>query len=600
MDSWLAILYSLDGRTSVLERRLAAIMVADVVGYSRLIRTDEDGTLAALRSLRSDLIGPKIAEHHGRIVKLMGDGLLAEFASALEAVLAAAEMQQTLAERNAFVPKENRIEFRIGVNLGDVVIEGDDIYGDGVNVAARLEEMAEPGGVCLSAAVHDQVRNRTELPFEDLGQQRLKNIDRPVHVWRWAREAAMPSPGVRQVKTPLPDRPSIVVLPFNNMSRDPDQEYFSDGITEDIITDLSKISGLFVIARNSAFVYKDKTFSVPQVCLELGVKFALEGSIRKAGNRVRVTAQLLDGLSGGHLWAERYDRELTDIFEVQDDITYQIVAALKVTLSEAEKSLVADGGTKDVNAHDFFLRGRELLFGVKKDREMFHEARACFGRAIEIDPNYAAAYAGLALDYVLDYQNHWSDAPEASLTQAKRFAEEAIAKDDQDPFAHYVAAIVSMFTKDYDRWADEADRALSLNPNYALALNQRGTVHIYTGEPAKAIPLIERAMRLDPAFQHHYLHFLGTAYFVAGDYETAAALFKNRIAMNPTTDLTRAFLTSTLGHLGRSEEAREVWRELKEVNPRYSPTEHMGRLPFKNPADAARFMDGLRRAGLGE
>jgi adenylate cyclase len=581
-----------------LERRLAAIMAADVVGYSRLIRSDEDGTLAALKSLRSDLIGPKIAEHRGRVVKLMGDGLLAEFASVVEAVRAAAEMQQQMAERNAVLPQGQRVEFRIGVNLGDVVIDGDDIYGDGINVAARLEALAEPGGVYLSQAVYDEVRDRIKLPFEDLGEQPLKNIDRPVRVWRWDRDTMASLPEVDHMKRPLPDRPSIVVLPFNNMSHDPDQEYFSDGITEDIITDLSKISGLFIIARNSAFVYKDKIFSVPYVCRELGVKFALEGSIRKSGNRVRVTAQLIDGSSGGHLWAERYDRDLTDIFEVQDNITQRIVAALKVTLSETEKSLIVGGGTKDVDSHDLFLRGRELILGLKRDREVFDQSTAYFRRAIELDPNYAAPYAGLGMAYVLDYQNRWSDAPEASLEQAERFASDATAKDDQDPFGHYVAALVAMFKKDYERWADEADRALSLNPNYALALNARGLVYVYTGEPAKAIPLIERAMRLDPVFQQQAMHFLGTAHFVAGDYATAAALFKDRIAVNPTTDLSRAFLASALGHLGKSEEAREVWRELKEINPRYSHAEHIGRLPFRDPADAEKFTVGLRRAGL--
>ncbi len=583
-----------------MERRLAAVMAADVVGYSRLIRSDEDGTLAALKSLRTDLIGPKIAEHHGRVVKLMGDGLLAEFASAVGAVRAAAEMQQAMAERNALLPEGRRMEFRIGVNLGDVVIDGDDIHGDGVNVAARLEGLAEPGGVCVSAAVHDQVRDRVELRFKDMGELRVKNIDRPVHVWRWAHDTVASPPGIDHMARPLPERPSIVVLPFNNMSRDPDQEYFSDGITEDVITDLSKVSGLFVIARNSAFVYKDKAVGVPQVCRELGVKFALEGSIRKAGNRVRVTAQLIDGLSGGHLWAERYDRDLTDIFEVQDDIAQQIVAALKVTLNEAEKSLLVDGGTKDVNAHDFFLRGRELLNSLKKDLEMFEQATACFRRAIEIDPTYAAAYAGLGMVYILDYQNRWSDAPERSLDQAAHFTDVAIAKDDLDPFAHRVAAVVAMFRRDYERWAEEAGRALSLNPNYPPALAAQGLLHTYTGEPAKAIPSIERAIRLDPASQQQYVHFLGTAYFMAGDYETAAAVFKDRIAINPTTDLSRAFLSSALGHLGKLDEAREVWRELKEINPRYSHVEHVGRLPFRDPADAEKFTAGLRKAGLAD
>jgi len=583
-----------------MERRLAAIMAADVVGYSRLVRVDEDGTLAALNSLRSDVIGPQIAQYHGRVVKLMGDGLLAEFASVVEAVRAAAEVQQAMAERNSTLPEGKRIELRIGINLGDVVIDGEDIHGDGVNVAARLEGLAEPGGICVSAAVHDQVRDRLELRFEDLGEKRVKNIDRPVHVWRWVHHAGASLPEVHQIKRPAPDRPSIVVLPFNNLSRDPDQEYFSDGITEDVITDLSKVSSLFVIARNSAFVYKGKAIAVPDLCRELGVKFALEGSIRKAGDRVRVTAQLIDGLSGGHLWAERYDRDLTDIFDVQDDITQQIVAALKVTLSEAEKSQIVDSGTTDVDAHDVFLRGRELIFGLKRDREMFGQATAYFRRAIELDPNYAAAYAGLGMAYILDYQNHWSEAPEKSLGQAERFAGEAIATDDQDPFGHYVAAMAAMFLRDYARWADHADKALSTNPNYAPALNIRGSVYIYTGEPAKAIPFIERAIRLDPISRQQHVHFLGTAYFVAGDYETAATLFKDRIAINPRTDLSRAFLSSTLGHLGKLQEAREVWRELKEINPKYSPVEHIGRLPFRDPADAGKFIIGLRKAGLAE
>jgi adenylate cyclase len=396
----------------------------------------------------------------------------------------------------------------------------------------------------------------------------------------------------------LPDRPSIVVLPFANMSRDLEQEYFSDGISEDIITDLSKVSGLFVIARNSAFVYKDKAVNVPQVCRDLGVRFALEGSIRKAGNRVRVTAQLIDGSTGGHLWAERYDRDLTDIFEVQDEVTRHIVAALKVTLSDAEKSRIAAGGTRNVEAHDLLLKGRELMLGLKKDRETFDHWMACFRRAIELDPDYSAAYAGLSMGYGLDHQNRWSDKPELSLAEAERFAAMAIAKDEKNPYAHHVAAMAAMNSKDYRRWADESERALSLNPNYSPAIVGRGILYIYTGEPAKAIPYMERAMRLDPTVPAQYLHFLGTAYFVAGDYEAAAKMFKDRITANPHTDLSRAFLASTLGHLGRADEARRVWQELKEINPRYSLTDHIDRLPFKDPADAERIAEGVRKAGL--
>jgi adenylate cyclase len=438
---------------------------------------------------------------------------------------------------------------------------------------------------------------QTSLPQLDQGmgtlRTRLEEEGPPGDAAAGATDATAPS-----VAPSLPDRPSIVVLPFANMSPDLEQEYFSDGITEDIITDLSKVSGLFVIARNSAFTYKDQAVHVPQVCRDLGVRFALEGSIRKAGNRVRVTAQLIDGSTGGHLWAERYDRELTDIFDVQDDVTRQIVGALRVTLSDAEKSRIAGGGTKNVEAHDLFLKGRELMNGVKKDREIFDRWMGCFRRAIELDPDYSDAYAGLSMGYNLDHQNRWSDKPELSLGEAERFADMAIAKDDKNPYAHLVAAVAAMSKKDYRRWSDESERALALNPNYAPATAARGILYIYTGEPGKAIPYIELAMRLDPTLPAQYLHFLGTAYFVAGDYEAAAKMFKHRITANPNTDLSRAFLASTLGHLGRAEEAHQVWQELKDVNPRYSLQDHMDRLPFKDPADTARIVEGVRKAGL--
>ena len=393
-----------------------------------------------------------------------------------------------------------------------------------------------------------------------------------------------------------PDR-SIVVLPFVNMSRDEDQEYFSDGISEDIITDLSKVSGLFVIARNSAFAYKGQAVNVPQVCRDLGVRYALEGSIRKAGERVRVTAQLIDGATGGHVWAERYDRELTDIFAVQDDVTRQIVCALKITLSEDEKSNLAAGGTKSVKAHDLVLKGRDLMF-AKKDRAHFEKWMVCFRRAVELDPDYSDAYAALSTGYNLDHQNRWSDRPELSLAEAERYADLAIAKDDKNPFAHFAASLAAMARKDYARWKDETKKALELNPNFAPATVSRGNIYVYTGEPMKGVPYIERAMRLDPTVRGQYLHFLGAAYFVAGDYETAARLFRERILANPDTDLSRALLASSLGHLGNTEEARDVWRDLQAINPRYSLEEHIERLPFKDPADGRRIADGVRKAGL--
>jgi adenylate cyclase len=580
------------------ERRLAAILAADVAGYSRLMGVDEEGTLAALKTYRREIIDPKIAEHHGRIVKTTGDGALVEFASAVDAVRCAMEIQRGMAG-SADLSEDRRIEFRIGINVGDIIIDEGDIYGDGVNIAARVESIAEPGGISISEDAWRQVQGKVAANFVDAGEQSLKNIARPIRVYRLDPIAATTSvPDPRPARA-LPEKPSIAVLAFNNMSGDPEQEYFSDGISEDIITDLSKLSELYVIARNSTFTYKGKPVDVKRVGRELGVRYVLEGSVRKAGNRVRVTGQLIDAASGAHIWADRFDRDLTDIFAVQDELTQEIIAALKIKLSERERALISGGGTTNVDAHDFFLRGRELTFGPKKDREMFDQSIAYFRRAIELDPNYGAPYAGLGMVYILDFQNRWSDTPETSLDQGARWVEQSIAKDDKDPLVHFVAATLALWQKDHARWAAEADKALSLNPNYALAVNSRGLVYVYTGEPAKAIPYIERAIGLDPA-QHLYKHFLGTAYFVAGNYETAAAVFRERIALQPKTDLSRSFLASALGHLGRLDQARQVWRELMEINPRYSYADHFGRLPFKNPTDADKFTDGLRKACLAE
>ena len=583
-----------------LQRRLAAILSADVVGYSRLMGLDEAGTLSRLNALRRELIDPTIAAHAGRIVKLMGDGALVEFASAVDAVTCAIEIQRQLRERDADGSEADPIRFRIGINVGDIIIEGDDILGDGVNIAARIEGIAEPGGISISEDAWRQVQGKVAANFVDGGEQSLKNIARPVRVYRldFAEKAASASQAPRSTLT-LPDKPSIAVLAFNNMSGDPEQEYFSDGICEDIITDLSKLSELHVIARNSSFTYKGKPVDVKQVGRELGVRYVLEGSVRKAGNRVRVTGQLIDATSGAHIWAERFDRDLTDIFAVQDELTQEIIAALKIKLSAPEKVQIAGAGTKNVDAHDFFLRGRELVIGNKRDRAMFAQANEYLRRAIELDPNYAGPYAALAWAYIMDYQNRWSDSPEIALDQAQRLIDGAIDKDKNDPFVHYVASLLGLWKKDYERWAHEADTALSLNPNYGHAHLARGLVYVYSGEPLKGISYIEQAMRLDPA-QQQYRHFLGTAYLVAGNYETAVAILKERVAITPTTDLSRALLASALGHLGRAEEARQVWRELKEINPQYSHSDHFGRLPFKNPADADQFTEGLRKAGLVE
>ena len=394
------------------------------------------------------------------------------------------------------------------------------------------------------------------------------------------------------------EKPSIAVLPFANMSGDQEQEYFSDGITEDIITDLSKVAGLLVIARNSSFAYKGQNVDIRAVGRELGVRSVLEGSIRRAGNRVRITAQLIDAADGGHLWAERYDRDLTDIFAVQDEVTLQIVSALKVTLSPAEKARVGETGTSNVAAHDAFLHGRELILAATKTGAAFEQSIEYFNKAIALDPGYGAAYAGLAMAHNIDFHNHFTNDGNRALEIAAGFADKAVELGPNDPFVRFVAAVVATFQGDFARVATEVDAALALNPNSAAALGTRGMADIYAGDPLSAIPQLEKAARLDPASTPHYLHHLATAHLAAGKYEAAAALFRERIRLVPGTDISRAFLASALGHLGRVDEAREVWRELMEIKPDYSFDVHVGRLPFRNPADVEGIRKGLTAAGL--
>jgi len=579
-------------------RRLAAILASDVVGYSRLMGADEEGALLALKRFREAIFDPRVASHNGRIVKLMGDGALVEFSSVVDAVECALDVQNAVAART-IAPGEQAIRLRIGVNLGDVIIDGDDIYGDGVNVAARLEPLADPGGVCISGIVHEGVGNRIDSAFEDYGQVNVKNIERPISIWKW-RPGEAPAPGsVPRAPSREPGKaPSIAVLPFDNMSRDPAQDYFCDGITEDIITDLAKVAGLVVIARNSTFAYKGKKLDMREVARELDVRYLLEGSIRHAANRVRVTAQLIDAANGAHLWAERYDRDLTDIFAVQDDVTKQIVGALKVTLSPAEKAALAKPDAVNVEAHDCYIRGRELLLATKKTRETFGQSVDMFKKAIELDPGYAQAYAGLSWAYVLSYNNGWTDDPDRALDEAKRYANLAVEKGPREPLAHFACALAYGFSRDAQRATDEANTALALSPNFAPAHNTLGTIELYSGRPLAAIPHIERAIRLDPVLYPQLLHFLGAAYLLAGKYETAAAIFKQRVSLVPETDLTRSLLASTLGHLGEFAEARRVWSELKAINPDYSFRGHIGRLPFRNVEGPRLIREGLTKAEI--
>ena len=575
------------------ERKLAAILAADVVGYSRLMGRDEEGTLRRLKAHLGELVEPHIAAHRGRIVKRTGDGLLVDFSSAVEAVRCAVAIQSGMADRNRAALDDSRIEFRIGINLGDVIIEGEDIYGDGVNIAARLEALADPGTIFVSRAVRDSVRDKLGIVLEDLGEKPVKNIVRPVRVFRiGGRDAARPATQPPAV----PDKPSIAVLPFANMSGDTEQEYFSDGISEDLITDLSKVSALFVIARNSSFTYKGKAVKVQEIGRELGVRFVLEGSIRKAGNRVRITAQLVDAASGGHLWADRFDRDLTDIFATQDEVVQRIVEALAVKLTQREVQQLRRAGTKNIEAYECWLRARELL--GRGTRESVVQCRTMHRRALEIDPKFSAPYAGLAFAAVSDYVNAWTDEPARALDEAKEWARRAIELDDQQPVAHVALGNVLVWRRQHDDALVALNRAVELDHNYAQGHALIGMALMYSGRAAEALQPFATAMRLDPLHPNIVLHLVAQAHFSLGHDEVAVTYLLERITRNPNTDASRMLLAACYGHLGRADEARAAWAELLKVNPGFSLTQRAGVLPYKDSRDFQRIAEGLAKAGL--
>ncbi|MGX5803382.1 adenylate/guanylate cyclase domain-containing protein [Bradyrhizobium sp. Arg314] len=582
-------------------RKLAAILAADVVGYSRLASADEDLTLARLRALRSDLIDPTIAVHHGRVIKRTGDGALVEFRSVVDAVRCAVEVQNGMVERNAGVPQDRRIEFRIGIHLGDVVEESDgDLMGDGVNIASRLEGVAAPGAICLSEDAYRQVKARLDLSVSDLGSTQLKNIAEPIRVYSLqvgsAGTKAAATSETATSRSSAPPKLSIAVLPFANMSGDAEQDYFADGISEDIITALSKLSQLFVIARNSSFTFKGQNVHVQEVGTKLGVRHVLEGSVRKSGNRVRITAQLIDATSGGHLWAERFDRDLTDIFAVQDDVTQQIVGALALNLTEGERQRLAPEHPRNTEAYDCFLRGRELWHRLTKETNV--AARDLLQRAIELDPKFASAHAFLALTHGLDYLNRWSASPPESMAQAEEAATRAVTLDDSDPWAHWALAIVKLYTRRHDEAINEAERAIVLNPNFAEGHVILGEALHYSGRSEEALESFARAKTLNPYFPDVLLHFQASALFQLGRYEEAVDLLTQRLARNAVTDVSRALLAASYGRLGRFAEARAAWQEVLRVNPDYSLEYRRKVLPYKNPADFELMVDGLRKAGV--
>ena len=570
-----------------MERRLAAILAADVVGYSRLIRADEEGTLAAFQALRSELIDPKITAHKGRIVKAMGDGILVEFASVVDAVRGAAEIQQLIGEHNTSLPEDRRIVFRIGVNLGDVVIDGDDIHGDGVNVAARLEGLAEPGGICVSRGVYEQVRDRLDLAFTDMGDQTVKNIDRPISAWQWRMQGPATKPDDRA--GPLSEMPSIAVLPFDNMSGDPEQEYFADGITEDIITEISRIPEVMVISRNSTFTYKRKAAKVQEVCSDLGVRYVLEGSVRKVGQRVRINAQLIEGRSGGHLWAERYDRGLEDIFAVQDDVTEKIVRALEVKLVGTVETRRQ---TDNPEAYDCVLRGREQYRLFTNDSNA--AARKLYEQAIALDPDYAEPYAGLALTYVQD----WFMGDQPALDRAIQLAQQAVARDPSLPFVQEALSTVYLFKKQHAEALATARRWIELEPSNADAYATLGGTLHFAGENEEVIALLEKAMRLNPFYPFFYPHYIGLANLGMRRYDEAVAALKRSIALNPEVLWPHVILAACHGHLGEDTLAGAQLAEVRRIHPAFSTSWLINFLPYQHSADMDALVEGLRKAGL--
>jgi adenylate cyclase len=568
-----------------MERRLAAILVADVVGYSRLMEVDETGTLAALKTRRMEVLEPLFARYKGRVVKLMGDGVLLEFASAVSAVQCAVDLQASMAKVNSALPEDEQIVFRIGVNLGEVVVEGDDILGEGVNVAARLEAICEPGGVCLSDSVHRQIRGKTDLKFEDLGEQNLKNITEPVRAYRITSVAStIAKSPVHQVAS---TKPSIAVLPFTNLSGDPEQEYFSDGITEDIITELSRFRSLFVIARNSSFQYRGKAVDVRRVARELGVRFVAEGSIRRSGKRFRITAQLVDAATGHQVWAERYDRHLQDIFAVQEELAQAIAATLEGRIAASGAELAGRNPTQHWGAYDYFLRGRECV-----NRYDGAAAEPLFRRAIELDPNYAQAHAWQSLAYIFRY---FADGRPATLEEARQFADKALLLDPADACSHRAVGLVSMIMKRLDRAGIHFDRALSLNPTDTFTICLRGLWLAHMGRADEALRSVDAGLRRDPFPPPFYWEFRGVALFEARRHREAIDAF-NEMAQQPWWS--RCYLAACYAHLGMPEEARSNIAEVLRQKPDFSISDIERTEPFQNPADLKHLTDILRKAGL--
>ncbi len=582
---------------SKVARRLAAVLAADVVGYSRLMEADETGTLARLKTVRLELIDPAIANCKGRIIKTTGDGILVEFQSVTEALRCAVDFQERMARRNRDMSASRALLYRIGINLGDVIVEENDIFGDGVNVAARLESIAEPGGICVSGAVYDQVGDRLPIGYEDLGEQHVKNISRAIRVYKVllnGQTSDRTKVADGQASPPVSVRkPSIAVLPFVNMSGDPEQEFFADGLTEDIITELSRFRQLLVISRNAVFVHKGKPIKAQQIAREFGVDYVVEGSVRKAADRVRVTVQLIDGETETHIWAERYDRKLEDIFAIQDEVTSAIAATLFGRIEAARHDQVQRKPTENMAAYEYVLTGKVLHH--RSNRESNAEAILMLNRAIDLDPNYAHAHAWKACVTGQAWLHSWCEDPAASLQVILDELQTALSLDDNDADVHRILAAVKLNFNEHDKAAYHQDRALSLNPNSDLIVVQQGEVLTWLGRPEEGIEWIRRAMRLNPYHPERFWSHLGRAQYTARIYADAIESFSKLTAPDHTH---HAFLAASSAQLGNRVAAVAHAREVLQRKQDFTVSGYLQTLHYQQPSDTEHVREGLLKAGL--
>lgn len=578
-------------------RRLAAILVADVAGFSALMERDEEGTFARVRAVRREVIEPALAKHQGRLVKTAGDGFLAEFVSPVETVRCALAVQDEMARREAGAGEPIRL--RIGVNLGDVIIEEDgDVYGEGVNVAARLEQIAEPGGLCISQEVHGYIAGKVGALFEDRGEQQIKNIARPVRVY--ARAGAAPAKRADPKLLPLPDKPSIAVLPFTNMSGDPEQEYFADGIVEDIITALSRFKWLFVIARNSSFTYRDRAVDVKRVGQDLGVRYVLEGSVRKAKNRLRITGQLIEASTGAHLWADRFEGTTDDIFDLQDSVAVAVVSALAPLVEQAETDRAKRKPTDRLDAYDYYLRGRAAIRAGT--RPASDEALRLLYKAIELDPEFASAWGMAARCYTLRHANAWM-VDETEIVETERLARRAVGLGRDDAVALCLAGFaLARVLHQMEDGASHIGRALALNPNLAAGWQYSGLLQAFLGNAELAIANLAQAIRLSPLDPDLYSMQAGTAlaHFVAGRYEEAARWAEMAIREQPTFFPALRNAAASYALTGRLDLAKQALGRVLQADPQMRVSNVSQRVPLRRPDDLARYLEALRLAGLPE